>query len=430
MKKLFTVLLSLLLALSLFGCTKEQEQGGEKEPVKVTIWHTYTKEQKEYLEKAVSDFNASQSDIIVEAVAQASGLEATTYQAVYAGEGPDMIINYASEAAKYVADEKVADLGKYLPKSLIDSLDAGAKEEATSFSDGKMHVLPIVLSGPVLFYNPRILEAAGVSVPTTWDELYAAAKTISEKVTVKTNEDGTHELLTDGSGDHVYGYAVDSPTDVAQTIIMQNNADVFDVKTNTCAFDTEAVRTELQKYGDGVQSGYILGAPTIDNYFSSNYNTETLAMYIGSVAGAPYLSAEWEVAKVPATPNGKAWTPAWNRGFIVFANGEARETASCKFIEYFTGAEVNAGWCEACNYLSCFGPTKETQTYKNMLASDKKNVAALNALQPETAGSFIAVPAIAYVRTALKTLMSDLAAGTSMDVAMKNAYDYVAGELD
>ena len=69
--------------------------------------------------------------------------------------------------------------------------------------------------------------------------------------------------------------------------------------------------------------------------------------------------------------------------------------------------------------------TRETQTYKDLMA----NSDTLNALQPETAGSFDALPAIQYVRTALKDLMKAVAAGTSVEEAIQTAYDYVAGEI-
>lgn len=419
MKKLLTVMLSVLLVLSFAGCKKEEPKG----PVTVTIWHTYTEAQKEYLEKAAADFNASQSEVIVEVLSQEySGFSDSCYQAVMAGNGPDIIIHYASEAALYVEDGKVADLGAYLPKELIGALTDGAKEEATSFADGKMHVFPIVFSGPVLFYNPDLLEAAGVEVPQTWDEVMEASKTISEKVTVDENKN----VKTDGTGSHVYGFAVDSATDVAQTMMMQLGATIFDTEKNQCGFDTPEVRNALQWYADGVTSDVFLANPTLSNYFSDNYNTCTLAMYIGSVAGAPYLKANWKVAPLPQTEGGTPWTPAWNRGVIVFANGKEREAAACKFLEYFASAEVNAGWCVACNYQTSLKTTMENETYKNLLA----NSDTLNALQPETAGCFIAVPAIAYVRTALGNLMKAVGAGTPVEEAVKAAYDYVAGELE
>lgn len=405
MKKILVVLLTVFMAFSMVGCTEKKP----KEKQTVTIWHTYTEAQKEYLEKAASDFNAAHEgeiEVVVESQ-EYKGFSDTVYNAVMNGNGPDIIFHYASEAALYVEDEKVVDLQKYLSKDLVDALNPGALEEATSFADGKMHVLPLMFSGPVLFYNPDIFAAAGVTeVPATWDDLYEA----SVKVHAYNGK---------------WGFAVDSPTDVAQTMIMQLGKQVFDPTTGLCSFDSEEVEKAFQWYGNAVQENLFLANPTLSNYFSDDYNNGNIACYIGSVAGAPYLKANWKVAELPKFEGGVEWTPAWNRGAIVFSSNEDREAAACEFVSYFAQPEVNAGWCIACNYQTSLKTTAEVQSYKDYLASSD----TLNALEPEIAGGFPAVTAQAYVRTALKNLMADVAAGVDAKTAIKSAYDYVATEL-
>ena len=390
--------------------TEDPAPSGNK--AKATIWHTYTEGQQAYLEKAVADFNASQDLYEIDVVSQEyTGFSDTVYQSVFAGNGPDIIIDYASTAATYVEDGKVADLSAYLSDDVISALNPGALEEATSFADGQMHVLPIVFSGPVLFYNPDILSAAGVEVPTTWDEVYEAS--------VKINE---------ASGS--YGFAVDSPTDVLQAMIMQNGVTIWDNDAGECKFADEKVYAALDWYGKGVQEGVFLSNPSLSDYFSDDYNAENIAMYVGSVAGCPYLSANWDVAPMPQTAGGIAWTPAWNRGVIVFDyDDEDRVKAAAAFTEYFASPDVNAGWCEACNYLTSFSSTEGSDIYQAFLGNGSDNVKALLALTPENAGSFPAVPAIQFVRNALKNAMADAAAGLSGEEAVQNAIDYVMEEV-
>ena len=65
MKKILVVLLTVFMAFSMVGCTEKKP----KEKQTVTIWHTYTEAQKEYLEKAASDFNAAHEgeiEVVVE----------------------------------------------------------------------------------------------------------------------------------------------------------------------------------------------------------------------------------------------------------------------------------------------------------------------------------------------------------------------------
>ena len=119
MKKLLIVLLSVLMALSMAACNK-QNNDKPAEKAEVVIWHSYTKAQKDGLEKAIADFNASQDLYTVKAESQPKdGLSDKIYQAVVAGNGPDMYFDYASTAARFTLDKKAVDLSKYLKAESI-----------------------------------------------------------------------------------------------------------------------------------------------------------------------------------------------------------------------------------------------------------------------------------------------------------------------
>jgi len=428
MKKLLKVVLAALMVLSLVACgAKEETPVAPAEKTKITVWGTWTDAQVELLNKYCEEFTASQDlyEVVYEGQVY-KGFSDTCYQAVMANAGPDIIIDYASTAATYQAEGKVADLSKYVSAETLAQLSDGAKEEATSFVDGGTYVYPIILSGPVTWYNPQILEAAGVEVPTTWDELWAAAKTISEKVTVVTDANGNKTYVTDGSGEHIYGYASDSHTDFAQTLAMQSGAGVYDAATKTCLFNDEKVAAQLQKYADAVANNEVLPAPTGD-YLSNDFNAGIVAMYFGSVAGEPYLTETHAAAKVFATEGGVAWTPAWNRGVMIFNyEDEARIKGAAEFLEYFVAAERNLEWCQKCNYQSCLSWTLALDEYKTFLADN----ASLACLEPEIAGSFPAVTDISYVRTALKNLVSQIGAGTDVKTALQDAADAIAADVE
>ena len=118
--------------------------------IKVSIWHTFTKGQEEYINKAVADFNASQDKIEVEALTQPySGFTDSVYSAVNEGIGPDIIFNYASEASKYVEAGQLIDLDQYIydPEIGIEGFDGSLAEgvmngEVKAFADGSIHYLP------------------------------------------------------------------------------------------------------------------------------------------------------------------------------------------------------------------------------------------------------------------------------------------------
>ncbi len=422
MKKLIVILLTVCLALSLAACGSK-EPVGPTEKTKVTIWGTWTDAQFDALNKYAADFTASQDKYEVVYEGQVyQGYDGTVKNAVVSNVGPDIIIDYASTAAGYVELGKAVDLSKYVSKDAVAQLTDGAYEESHSYVDDGMYNFPIVLSGPVLWYNPEILEAAGVEVPTTWDELWTASKTISEKVTVVTDADGNKSFVTDGSGEHIYGFASDSHTDIAETWIKQLGGEIWDAATETAVFNTPEFAGMLKQYQDGIANSSLLPGATTD-YLSTDFNAGIVAMYYGSVAGEPYLSATHDSAKVPSVEGGTPWTSAWQRGVLVFDYGnEERIKGAVAFLEYFVSAEINEDWCEKCNYQTCLKWTMELDSYNSFLETSK----SLQCLEPEIAGCLPAVPAQSALRTALKNLVNTVGAGTDVNQALTEAVQYVA----
>jgi len=394
MKKLTTLLMALLLVLSLAACSSNSgtEENIGAEATTVTIWTTFTKDQLEYLKKTVEDYNANNeynTTIVLEDM-PSTDFDSKLMNAIASGNGPDIVFNYASTAQNYVNDDLVIDWDQYLTKGFTDNLISSAYEESRSFSDGKMHYLPMFVSGPVFFYNADIYEELGLSAPTTWDELVANCEAVKAAYPDK------------------YGFAADSLTDVGITLFKQTGNDVLDTNTMTLTIDTDECKQWVQWFADNVANGNFLLAPS-GNYFSEDMVSTQLVSYIGSNAGAPYLEGiNWGVTSLPQGAGSVTWAPDWYRGIIIFKSNEAQEAAAVKYAEYLASAEVNAGFCKAANYASPYKETIANADYQAYLATDDaKAVAALN---PDIAGSF---PARGYntARNAVKDIFSGVAAG-------------------
>lgn len=75
-----------------------------------------------------------------------------------------------------------------LASHLLDLSEAAAEEAKAHFPsiiesqtvDGRLVALPFYADAPALYYRTDLLEEYGLSVPETWDDLAAAAKTIQE----------------------------------------------------------------------------------------------------------------------------------------------------------------------------------------------------------------------------------------------------------
>ncbi len=375
----------------------------QKIPTTVTIWHTFTDEQEAYLLKAAAAYNAYWLPNHVELISMPySGFTEAVYSAVVEGIGPDIIFNYASEAARYVPAGRVADLSQYIydpyvgfdgefDKSLAPGVLNG---EVKAFEDGLIHYLPACTTGPILFYNKTLYDELGLVPPTTWEEMEQVAKTIFEKKGIP-------------------ALGVDSLTDLAQALIMETpGAGYIDVANKQVLFDTPEVRAKIQWLVDMVRAGCFALQPSGD-YFSSDFNSGIVASYFGSCAGYPYIEPngfEFGVAPMPA----QTWYPSWNRGPIVFYYGDdARASAAYMFVKEFVLPDLNIGWVRAVNALSPYKWTQELPEYQAYLAEDTLPAQALRAVEANLllAGSLPAVTGSAQVRNALRDAIIKAAGG-------------------
>ncbi len=393
MKKALAIVLALVFVLSAFAFAE-----GEK--TTVTIWHTFTKDQEAYLVKAAEDFNAAQDKYFVEVLPQAySGFTDTVKTAVRSGNGPDIIFNYASEAAEYVDDGLVADLSQYIyaDEELADVFDTCLPEgvmngEVQGFADGVIHYLPAYTTGPILYYNKTMYDELGLTVPTTWEEMEANCAVIKEQKGIA-------------------GLGFDSLTDCIQAFIMEDpDSTYINVDTKTVGFDTDSMKATVAWLVDCANKGYFL-LQSSGNYFSEDFNGGTVASYIGSCAGYPYITPdgfEFAMAPMPA----QTWFPSWNRGPIVFYyQNDARAEGAYEFVKYFISADVNLGWVQAVNALAPYSWTKELPAYQEYIAQDTPAIQALNAVGAhlDIAGSLPAVTGASTVRNEIVAAVKNVA---------------------
>jgi len=136
------------------------------------------------LEAMIKVFDAQNPNIefINAAVAGGAGTNARAVLAtrLQSGEPPDSWQGHAGQEliGTYVADGQIEPLNDLyesegwlavMPETLIPLISA----------DGKIYSVPVnIHRANVLWYNPAILEANGVAVPTTMDEWFAAMDTL------------------------------------------------------------------------------------------------------------------------------------------------------------------------------------------------------------------------------------------------------------
>jgi len=147
-------------------------------------WHAMGGANGERVDKIAADFNATQSDYAIVPVYKGNYTETMTASiaAFRAGEQPHLVQVFevgtatmmAAKGAIYPIEKLMNDANEPFDKS--DYLPAVISYYQTP--EGELLSMPFNSSTPVLWYNADALKTAGVSAPTTWDEVKTASKAL------------------------------------------------------------------------------------------------------------------------------------------------------------------------------------------------------------------------------------------------------------
>lgn len=194
MKKIIAMLLAVMMVLAMAACApadkdasgeskdpgtqNTEAQGGEEtQASEVEIWYYWeTVKHQEALNYLIEKYNESQSDVKVTAkyVPFADFKKQLSIGAT-ADELPDIVIIDSPDHASYATMGIFADLtGRFDTSTYYDG------PVASCTIDGKLYGIPADVNCLGLYYNEDMLKEAGVEVPTTWDELKAAAVALTK----------------------------------------------------------------------------------------------------------------------------------------------------------------------------------------------------------------------------------------------------------
>ncbi|KZE80435.1 ABC transporter substrate-binding protein [Paenibacillus elgii] len=162
---------------------KEAPKAGE--PVKVVWWHSMSGELGKAVDKLVADFNASQKNVVVEAVFQGTYDESLNKMkaSMDSKSGPALIQVYEIGSRFMIDSKAITPMQKFID---ADKYDVSQLEENILnyyTVDGKLNSMPFNTSNPILYYNKDAFKAAGLDPekpPVTYEEVAEAAKKLSK----------------------------------------------------------------------------------------------------------------------------------------------------------------------------------------------------------------------------------------------------------
>lgn len=340
---------ALSFALILSACS-----GAGSDPGAAADGGTVTIEMWDYLgqgvsntamEAAVAAFEKANPGYEVKRTSFAYGdLAKSIVQGGVGGAVPDLAV------VDVVDNQNFAALG--LVKDLTETEGSRAGEFhpgpwTSTQMDGKTYGLPLNSNNLGLYYNKALLDEAGVAVPTTWEELSAAAKATANgdvsglAISAVKNEQGTFQFLP---------------------FVWQTGGDLDDYATSGA---------EALSFLKGmIDEGSVSSAVT--NYSQEDARTQFTAGKVAMMMNGPWelqnladVPFEWGVAPLP---KGKeAATGLGGENVVVLQEGKQAD-AAVKLAEFLTSAEGAKIYCDESGQLSA----RPDLAGKLKLSSDEK----------------------------------------------------------
>ncbi len=155
------------------------DTGDTGDKIVLKFWSFHQDAENQFLEDAVADFNSKNEKYVIEhSVMSQSEYITTLIPTAYAnGEAPDIFYVEPATFAKYAEKGMLADLTPYYTDALKADMLPAVLEAVTY--NGQILALPMEMETLGLMYDADALAEAGVEPPTTWDELYEAAKALT-----------------------------------------------------------------------------------------------------------------------------------------------------------------------------------------------------------------------------------------------------------
>ena len=297
MKKVIALLLALVMVFGLVACGEKAPADDAATGTTVTVIAAqYGTQTADWWKGFEADFEAANEgiDLVVDVVSW-NDIYTVVNTRVANGEAPDLLnidvfADYQADGLLLPASEWVSEAtyAKFFDSFLAESV-----------VDGTVWAVPDLASARALYYNADILAAAGVEVPTTWDELTAACEAIKAYdaniypwgVDMTTDEGQAcfaYYAWNNGGGftDAEGNWALDSAANVeaVEYIVGLVNAGL------TNADPTTETRYDLQEMFANGQVAMMIGPNQISKYCESvenpiNYGVASLPVN-GDVAGA------------------------------------------------------------------------------------------------------------------------------------------------
>ena len=323
--RLRLLILPALLLLAL-GCGQK-----EQEAQVLTVWETYSAEERAVFLTLLEEFKAAHPGLAVEVT-----------NIPFDGMEPKVLTSLATETAPDIARVDVAFLPKLAIRGALQPLDgydiAQLKSElrpvalSSCVIDGTTYGLPDQVNGLCLFYNRELFRAAGLDPdqpPATWDDFVKCAEALTNAKT------------------GVFGFGMRNSLWWSLPFIYSFGGRILTADNQHCALASDASIAGFQFKVDlyakyKVEGGAWRSGGIRDDLGFQNRKYAMIFNGPWAVGGLTQGGIDFGVALIPEGPAGRA-TNVGGNNLVVFSTSKHPREA-CELLKFIASKESQAKW--------------------------------------------------------------------------------------
>ena len=328
---------------------------GGSQPVTLTYWGLW--ESDATVRSVLADFEASHPKIKVVYTKQSPKQYRERLQAfITKGDGPD-VFRFHNTWVPMLRNELAP-----APKTIVTASEFASTFYPVASADlvggQSVYGMPMMIDGLGLYYNEDLFIAAGVSPPTTWEELL----NLVPRLTVKNGNTIITSAIALGTTGNVENFS-----DILATMIMQNGAKLS-IPTGK---EAEEALVFYRKFANPADPVYTWN-DTLDNSIFA-FASGKVAMVIAPswrVFDVKQINAslKFKVVPLPQLPgNSATWASYWVEGVSAKSKNQAQ---SWELVKYMASKEAVTKMFTEAAKTRLFGELYARVDMANLLTSD------------------------------------------------------------
>ena len=269
---------------------------------------------------------------------------------------------------------------------------------------GERVAVPFQSSMPVLYVNTDLFAAANVAIPTTWEEVQAAAR----QLTQDTDGDGVTDIYGFNMPDDAPWYINALAAEAGAQVIREDGSVVIDCP------EMAAILTSIQQMAADGSMPANQHATAKDDFKNG-----AVAMILNSCAGNKSIAKgvqdkfNYSLCTFPSI-NDSIQAPIGGNALGIFKSNEKMEALSWEFVKFMTSSDAVSGFTMSKGYLPIKYSFMETDFVKDRLADSfwAETFAQVQYLNGQPVN-----PVDATIWSELNDILSEIESNPSADVA-------------